>query len=306
MFLSSLKVSQLLPIIPLALLVAVGSFSFLSQRHHQALVPATSDWEDASEHVRKNFKEGDIIRVEPYWADQARIYLSELPIDLLSYPEEEALYQYNRLWIIVGFGKDEEVLEKLPQGYKLEEEFPFGKTTLFLVTIPDSDYVKFDILEHVKEAKVKRIFANRDQKCTTWSNKQWHCKPRSPWLWVGTTVMEPGDESHKCLYAAAIEENGLLEIRFPKVTLSELLEGHAGLDIGAIRSERGSDLQFKILIGDQLVHEKLYKKHEKGFLSYTVDTSNLAGQQKDIVYTVQAADLLDRFFCFTGRVNDVH
>jgi hypothetical protein len=284
----------------LILLIVVVTAVLLQEKQKRA-VPL-EDWEAAADVIREQAREGDIVRVEPVWADDPRVLLNTLRYDLTQQPMREVLDGYGRVWVMAGFNRAEKVHAQMPSEYVLVEAEQYGMVDLLLYEIPAELRPKFDFLEALPQAQVRRVGLRGTQVCSLWAENAWHCQRVDKFLNVGVRLREMGDDPRRCIYAPPIPDGGTLEIDFPDVTLGTRIEGRAGMDNWAIRSDRGSDTTFEVQLDGESATSLRIGKHDREFFPFSIDTSARAGEKAKVSFRIHADDFFDRFLCFTARI----
>lgn len=277
---------------------------------------AGSDWAAAAQHLRDNFELGDVVRIEPFWSDDARVFLPGLPVDTLKHPEIDTLAKYKRVWVIAGYGKGEQsrgVYEGVVGGEA--EVKTIGDVDLLLYKISKNKRITFDAVAELTRAKVRRVYGGgREEQCDRWEGGEsggvggaWHCGGRvDPYLYTAVRYKEMEGEARTCVFAAPAPEGGWLEVRYGGVKLGGVLRGRVGISDESTRSERGGVVEVEVVVGGEVRHVQHIPPQDPTYYRFSFDTQPLiASLQKaetDITFRVRAADLLDRFPCFEAVI----
>ena len=281
-------------------LFATVIFSLCEQEAEQQRRVPLEDWESAAAAIRAEIGSNDAIRVEPSWLDTPRVYLDGLTFELSQEPRRELLDGFDRVWVLVAYGRTEEVKAAMPEVYTLDKEERFGAVDLLRYEIPASAQPAYDFLQHVSEAKVRRVpEKGRIEECKLWRDDAWHCGQVNAYLYVGARLKDINSEPRYCIYAPPGPDNSWLEIEFDQVPLSDRIVGRVGMDNLALRSERGSDTEFELHVdGEKRVSVRVPPR-EPAFLPFEGKTE--AGPAK-VLFRIRAKDFFDRFLCFTAQV----
>lgn len=297
---------------PAITLVAVAVWALTVQYGETAATPSELDWIMARSVVQNGYQPGDVVRTAPIWADQGRSTLFEMTFNLTNDIEDEELYIYERLWIIADREHAEEAAQSLPEGYTIENEWrPSDRTTVFLVDVPPQDRVLTDFYFSLSEAVVTLETRADTRLCDVWSNNGWHCDRPNPWIHVTAALDEAGNSLHRCIYVGLppdestvenLDDGATFHIEWRDIELGGSIEGNVGNIMGAVRSERGSDVQVTITIDGEQQHTQMVGKWESAFYPYRIETAELAGTLHTVSFSVHAEEFWDRWVCLRGRV----
>lgn len=268
-------------------------------------VPEDDDWRRAAEALKARHQQGDAFRVEPQWDSRPRVHLQ--PYEYV--PAADATWfdvaPYRRVWVLAERGRQQEVRDHLPQGWRLDEPEHFGSVSLWLASSPSPGATRWDVLSGLKDASVRRDYGGRVESCDRYEGGDWpawRCRRRDPFLYVGETLQTVTNDTHRCLWAMPIDRGGRLIIEFPEVPRGATLQGHYGQPIDAVRSGRGAPVNFEVSVDGARVHHKVFGLHEEGFQPWSASMPEGGGEVASVRFVVSAASQVDRFFCFTARV----
>ncbi len=285
------------------LLFGVAITAVLLQNHSHAQVVDPGDWEAAAEHIRAAYQPGDIIRIVPIWADEPRVFLHGLEIDMNREPDPEVLDTYERIWLLVGLGRVAEAKASLPQSYILEEERNFGGADTLRFRLPASARPHYDFLAHIQESEASRFRDDQPlHRCTNWTHQSWHCDRYDRWLNVGIQMRDMDADPRTCIYFPAMPDHYWHQLTFRDVQMHSEIRGRVGHDNWAVRSERGSEVSFEVRINGELAYARVLAPRDPLFHRYTIDTTPWQGESVDVQFRVYAADFFDRFLCFTAQI----
>ncbi len=288
------------------LILAVATLAILLQTQRTNTVIPATDWQDAAQHVRDHFATGDVIRIEPIWADAPRLFLEDAPMDLSAEPNREILDQYDRVWVLAGFSRGALVEASMPTQYDLESTSAFGDVDVLRYAIPAAAKPAYSFQNELPNAIVGRVYPTRsDEDCTLWRKDAWHCGRVDKYLYVAEEMRDMGNEPRHCIYAPPIPHNGWVEILFTDVPMGQRVLGRVGMSNHAVRSERGSVTDFVVRVGTQdKLHMKLDPKNPT-FNHFEIDTEEVQGERTDVMFRIHADNFFDRFLCFTAHVPSV-
>lgn len=278
--------------------------SLVLQEHNRNRAVPVDDWQAAAAYIRQGYTAGDVVRVEPRWADTPRVFLDGATFDLAPDPQRDILDEFHRVWVLAGFNRADIVRQEMPDLYDEIAFESFGRVDVLLFEIPTAARPRFDFSESLAEAVVRRTWPDGrpPQRCTLWRDDAWHCGHVDQHLFVGRRVRDMNDEPRHCIYAPPIPDLGRVEITWPSVELGSELSGRVGHDNWAVRSHRGSESLFEVLIDGELRFQTVLGQRDPTFHPWTIDTTDRAGQRASVTFRTHAVDFFDRFVCFTARI----
>ncbi len=189
----------------------------------------------------------------------------------------------------------------MPDSWRQEGEAQvFGTVSLHLLVREEgSPEPVWDMMRDLRQAKVRRVYKDRTQNCTDYSDSPptWNCKPRDRWLYVGETMQPVTNDVHRCLWAMPIDKGGWLEIHFDEIPKGRL-EVYIGQPLEAIRSSRGEPVSFAIKHGKETLYAKKLGIHEEGWQPISLERA----EASPLSFFVHSDNKLDRFFCMAARV----
>lgn len=185
------------------LLLALAIVEVVGHLVVRARVVDDADWAAAAERVRREHRAGDLVVVAPEWADPVlRRHLGDV-ISLADAGRSD-LAPFERLWVLSIRGH---LAPETPDGPpELDEQI--GRVRVLRWALPPSP-VLYDLVEHVRDARVTMIDGEREVPCP-WRDEgrarggglgagpvtpagRHSCDARRPWLWVGATVQDDLD-----------------------------------------------------------------------------------------------------------------
>jgi hypothetical protein len=286
---------------PLALLVGVAIWALAVQRAEMAAAPQEQEWTAAPAIVRENYQPGDVIRTSPWWADQGRAGLFDYTFDLSVEASDWELYRYNHLWIISDAEHADSAIETLPEGYAVGQQWrPTERTAVFRVDIPSPEHILFDARRDIEAGHVFWDYPDHSQACTLFAQGGWHCDRIDTYLNVTPMLQEVGGSLRTCLYTAMVPD-AELRITWDAVPMGSRLEGQYGNTMPGIRADRGSDIDFRVHLGDEVRFSHRFGKWDQQLFEFSIDTQALAGSTQPVSLVFHADDFYDRWICFRAR-----
>jgi hypothetical protein len=300
------------PALGLTLIALAVVASWVLQARQYRAVQAT-DWAAAATHVRAQFAPGDVVRVAPFWADDARAFLPGLPVDVPRRPDLDTLTAHDRVWLIAGDARPNQpsvsdAKAAMPAPLQPQAEAAFGDVTVLRYDIPPSLKPAFVFADALTDAKVRRVYPTQPQRgpeaCDLWRDQEraWHCGRFDPYLYIGVRYREMGGEPRRCVFVAPAPDAGWVEVRYPQVPMRGRLRGRFGVSDESVRSERGGAVLFEVQVNDVTRFSGRVEPDDPTYAPFSISTADLQGQRADVTFRVHAADLLDRFPCFEAVV----
>lgn len=263
-------------------------------------VPSDVEFIDSSNYVRKNFKDGDIIRFAPSWGLEGLPYFKDLEVDLHDDFEIDELLTYKRLWMVTHL---DERRPKVPSKFKLIEHKNFQRVDIYLYEIPFRGKPSFDFLENLGEAKVIRKWKNKkEEQCTTWREKKWYCEISHEWKFVGDVIRDVSQSRRRVIWAHALEEGNPLQIIYENVPWGKEVEIFYGLTQRSFERAEGSPVIFEVFINEKKVFETQIPQNDKIWHKRTINLKEFRGEKLKILFQVIAQNNSWRQFCFKGRI----
>jgi hypothetical protein len=245
------------------LVLAIGAVEVLGQLVIEGRVAPRSEWHDALEAVRSDWREGDAVVAAPGWADPL---LREAAGDLIdrAMAGHSDLAAYRRLWVVSIRGHRS--AEAPAQPAELVRDF--GRVHVERWTLPGPS-VLFDFVERVGDAHVTRRERGQDLPCRTVLSMgqtmgglangpietapRHLCDPARPWLWVGaTTTMDLELRGRRCVSQHA-QGSEPITASYDDVPLGEALVLHGGVWWERERWRNGGDVEVVVrLDGEEI------------------------------------------------------
>lgn len=221
-------------------LLALAIVELVGHAVIQARVVPDDDWARAAEVVREGHEPGDLVVVAPGWADPLlRRELGELMSLEDAAPAD--LAQHRRLWALSIRGHRPAQAPETPP--ELSQQV--GRVRVLRWTLPQTQEVLYDLVDHVAEARVTRVEGDRELPCRfvpggrpqggglgagpVTPARRHLCDPARPWLWVGETVLDDLDlQPRRCVWQHP-QGAEPIRARFSNVPLGDELVLYADL-----------------------------------------------------------------------------
>ncbi len=137
--------------------------------------------------------------------------------------------------------------------------------------------------------------------CDDRQGDRWYCSEKK-WNYVGRTVQRFGGDFHTCIWAHP-SDKGPLEIRLPAVRLGQAITGHHGIaDSGRSQGYRGGPVEIEVL-ADGARLGRLTAQEYQGWSALSLDTSERAGEEVELLLRITAKKAGRRHFCFDYHID---
>lgn len=306
---SLLATSHLGRLLPLTLLVVGGITSLIAQIWIFPADVEPDDWREPAAYVKEHIGDRDVVRVHPSWTADPLPHLADVGerVRRQHFPLEEDLQDVERIWILSETDRLDGALDRIPFSVDKPTLERFGHVTVARVEVPNSSQFDYEMLEHLDEATVERVETDGETRtCSNWDEADWRwdCGAQDQFLYVGRELLVLNDDPHRCIWAHPLDKGRPLRITFPDVSLSKTLRLRAGLNFRASLSKRGTDVQFRVQIGDRTALEHTYGARTSTWFPHDIDTTERSGEEVDVTVEIRSDKVKDRYFCFNGWVSD--
>ncbi|MBM4319578.1 MAG: hypothetical protein FJ125_06385 [Deltaproteobacteria bacterium] len=283
----------------LAAFAILALLLFALQLRWAEQVPDEQDWAAASAVLRTGWEEGDLLRIEPWWASQGLSQLRGLPVDRVRRPERPRLARYRRLWVIAAHGHactDGALAEA-----ELQVRQELHRLTLCRFALPWRGRPLYDLRERLQDARVRRESGKKVEECSLWAKGSWYCGKLHAWQFVGPVTKDVDDNPREAIWAHPPAKDTRLVIEYPVVPLGQTLELEAGLTLRSIISGEGSAVHFLVRVAGEKVLDTTLAPRQKGWFTWSIDTAHLAGRSERVSVVIWAKDHQVRQLLFAGR-----
>ena len=294
-------------LVPLLALIEVASLAVRVSR-----VAPHSDWRAAATFVRAQQRPGDLITSAPAWTDPVlRLVLGDrVTLAQTGRSDPDA---FTRMWALTVRG--ERPHDAPPRDPDFEQAF--GKVRVLRWDLGASP-VRFDLVEHVREAEVVRVEGASELPCpwrvgsaegggvgagTETPAARFLCDPRRPWLWVAPVVNE--DLSLEARYCVYQHPPGTEPVRvtYHDVPLGTRLVLYGGVYATHERMGENGPIEVAVKV-DGIVVGTMTHRDLDGWKRMEAATAERPGTRGDVSIEVTAVNPNLRTFCWAARTED--
>jgi hypothetical protein len=290
--------------VPVAGLVELGGHFYFSSR-----APKLNEWVQSRAALDAIRRPGDLVVVAPDWAEpNARLAYGDaaFPLADVARPDESAYPRAIEVSIIGAAAPE-------LRGWKTTDERRHGKFRYRVLENPRPAKVLYDFVNHVAEATVADLGPSGAASACRWNPRAvrtaggLHGDPAFPsqrhecagggGRFVGTTVIEDEQwRGRRCLWAMPPNQ-AVLSIRYPEVSIGQVVRGYAALPQWVERDKRGAPVEMEVFAGGESIGKYLHRDGD-GWKAFSFSTGGRAGSITDIEFRVKSARPHDRQFCF--------
>ena len=169
----------------------------------------------------------------------------------------------------------------------------------------NSAAVVWDALDALQDAEVRQVTPDGEEtECSTWTRGGWHCGRYHQFIYVGAGLQQMGDQDpHRCIVANPPEGNAAWNISWTlppaNGTEDRTLRWRAGNTFEAIRTDRGTPVEFTVRVDGDVVSQESFPIHD---LRYATQSTSLSANAQTVQFEIHAENHMDRFFCFYPQV----
>ncbi len=253
------------------LLFAASAWLLWSPSRDQRRIPTEEDVALAAAIIGEGFREGDLLRIEPWWMTGPRRELLAaighpadidnplFPLDLRGHPDPLHLLRFERVWLVKAYSARATPGSRLlPIATKEIESHDISpRLRVSLHEIRERPLV-YDLLLNLDQAVV-----HRGERFCPWqaSRERHHCGEEA-WKDVYPTLKEVGDSSRQCILAEPHPAGEPLRITYPEVPREGRLVLKSGFSIEGVRREAGADTEVRLLVDDVEVRSWIEPKND--------------------------------------------
>jgi hypothetical protein len=238
---SNLARRPVLLVLPLAALVAVAVWQLVRPLWIPE-PPRPEAWLDAARHVRGAWTSGDVVRIEPAWLTQGRVYFGDVDggpreplrvLDLHSPLDLPFLYGFERVWLVTAVELRGEPL--LPDRFELVEATSFTGLTVQLFDVP-REQLAWVMLDDLAAAALGRTDVEKGP--CTFRQDRFRCG-RAAVPDARVELREVAGGPRRCLLLKPSPAGEELALSFPSLDREGVLLVRAGNTVEAARSKDG-------------------------------------------------------------------
>jgi hypothetical protein len=261
-------------------------------------LPPPADWRAAAELLEREARAGDAVALSPWWAERARQLLPErFPVLARPSLADDDLVGVERVWLLdqpASPGHRDALRAELER--RAAPAAPTGKAgrieltpfALRSATLP---------LAFLPDLLATATVAVGTLPCRPDAGLTFRC-PAPPFVVVATQVRELAFAPRRCIYAHPSPDRAApLTVTFGRVPLGRRLRGHTGI-AGEAAWWGEAPVRLAIRVDGEEVGAFDEPPGQPGWHAFEVDTARFGGRPADLSFTVTAADVRARHFCF--------
>jgi hypothetical protein len=167
--------------------------------------------------------------------------------------------------------------------------------------------VRYDFLERLTRARVTLGFGGFEQPCLVQGDRH-VCRGANGELdinqYVASTPATLKDYIlTRCIRARPVQD-GVLNLRYPDVELGDRIVGYFGIEREGRLMFKRRPVEFKVFVDGQSRYEGRTQNDNK-IHWFDVPLGELGKRRAEIAFSVEAANIVKRYFCFHAQVVDV-
>jgi len=263
-------------------------------------VPDAEDWKQAVDVVLEGYADGDCVVFDPPWAQEGAPLLAGRDVITTETVDWYQVGKRSRVWVLSSLGRR---APGLPEGFREIRTVTGDRVDVRLFEAPAAGKLRYDFLERIGDARVRRVYKNRMVRCENFKDERWFCGGVHRWQYVGRRIRDIAGAVREVIWAHPLDRGNKLEIEYPKVTPGATLVIRYGLTQRAIETGEGAPLTFQVHVAGAPVLDRVLGTTEDGWFEQRVD---LSGHQEPLAvrFTVFTPNYKDRQLCFTADVWD--
>ncbi len=237
-------------LLPLALLVGVAVWQLLRPLGMPE-PPGPQAWLDAARYVRSGFRPGDVVRIEPTWLTQGRVYFGDIDsgprtpmrvLDLHAPLDLPFLYRFQRLWLITAVEQRSSGDALLTDRFERLDEVEFPGLTVSLYQVPQGL-----LLWQMREGMSAAVLASggAGSEACPWRQDRFRCAGQ-PVADVRFEMREVAGGPRQCLLVKPEPEGRQTVLQFPSLDREGELLVRAGNTVEAARSKDGGTVLVEV------------------------------------------------------------
>jgi hypothetical protein len=278
--------------------VALGAYGLAFYATLRGRLPTDLDWRSVAVLLARDARAGDAVAIAPPWAERARQVLPP-DVPLLAFPSfaGEDLLGVRRVWLVglpdaPGYrSRVEDELTRRASGLSGPQHLGALELTRYDLSAPRLP------LAYLPDRLSGAAVSVGDRTCQPDARGVFRC-PAPPYVVVAREVREIAFLPRPCIFAhPSPDARAPLSITFPAVTMGNVLRGHTGI-VGEAAYDGETPVRLSVTIDGQPAGEASEPPASPGWHEFQLDTSRHAGRVRAVTFTVTAADVTRRHFCF--------
>jgi hypothetical protein len=261
-----------------------------------ANVPKPDELKAAADHIRKDWKTGDLVVFSPQWAQGASPWLQGLKVDTGENSDWYEALKYERVWVI---GSTCQRSHERGQNLKNVDTRAFGNVFVDLLEPVGDSKLVYSFRENIGDAVVTKLSPKRRELCSTLKDGRWYCGRVHPWLFVGKESKDTGGKVRDLIWAHAVDK-ATIEVAYPKVPAGKTMTVHYGLTQRAYEAREGAPVTFKIVRNNVTLFEEVLAPDRAGW--FRKDFPMPEDKESEIRFLVSTPNAQSRQMCFTADI----
>jgi hypothetical protein len=282
-----------------ALTVPLGALAYLAADLWQVeRVPPMADLRAASDRIRHEWRDGDVVVFDPPWAWEGAPAFAGLEVSLGEALDWYELSKRSRVWVVGSLGRG---IRGVPDDWGIVDRWQAGRVDVAIAVPPPRGNLLYDFRAHVPDARVTRVHKAGPEVCSTLKDGRWTCGAPHPWQYVGQARTDAGGAMRDVIWSHPIPDDEPLETFFPAVPLGTTLVVHYGFSQKSMDTDSpGSPLTLRVRIGDEIRLQRVLGQADAPWYEEAIDVSALRGTTADVTFSVVVHDPHWRQVCFTA------
>lgn len=278
----------------------VALAGFLVALCYATRAPDTAHWKQAVDRVLEGYEEGDCVVFDPPWAQEGAPLLAGKDVVTTETVDWYQVGKRSRAWVLSSMGRG---APKVPGGFREVTTIAGDRVDVRLFETPGPGKHRYDFLERIDDARVRRVYKNRTVRCENFKDHRWFCGGEHRWQYVGRRIRDIAGAVREVIWAHPLDRGDKLEIEYPKVPPGATLVIRYGLTQRSIETGEGAPVTFQAHVDGAPVLDRVLGTTEEGWFEERVDLSGHEGPVA-VRFTVSTPNYKDRQLCFTADVWD--
>lgn len=292
---------QIYRLLPLAVILGVSFYAAGFWFLRPLCNPCAADYQGVEEIVRGQWRPGDLLAAQPWWAARVREYLGDLAFLQTRDLSAEDLSRFGRIWVVALRGRHRLGGPFVDGTYHLELEEDAGGLQLRRYRLPPPARVLYDFREKLPQARVRVSSGGVLTPCNRWTQDRWHCSPND-WEYIGPVIVDMGAGPREVIWAHP-HLGGPLEIAFERVPGGRTLYLRTGFIPDAVRAPEDAPVTLVVSVDGRQIG-RVVQQDRGGFFPHSFDLSGLGPGPHAVTFRVSCPRPHLRIFCFDGEVRE--